>query len=480
VSHNVTYLQGSRQRVEFPGVVSLDQCDLDRTVILNLPAKRYYVQPYSGGAAAAAPAQQAAMPTAGQPGQPRGGVVTLTTTISDTLERQTIHGLEARHIKTVLLKQASANACDKSPMKVEVDAWYVDLPQQSACVRPSAAPAPTPDPSLCTDRVETRVVGDAKLGFPVRSVTTTTGGEGDKVDVSTSQLEVSELEISRLDKMLFEVPADFVEAKSSAEIIPAIATGESLADAIYGSTADGSSDAAPKKPGAIRIGVLEPVNKTDRILPPSRLRQDLVTRLSKAPYEAVTLKGNSPSAILDDARRLECDYVMLAEVIEAKTSKPGRLGGVMKLAGGGSAKDSQDAKVDYKLFAVTAPESPRVSGSSKASSGGVGIGSMLRVASFAGQMYMGMMMGGGMGFGVGGPMGMLTGLGASGGGIFDPRAMAISSVAAGMSASAMSAMGSMSGLAGFADPSETEMRQTVSDALGQAAKGAMEQLSKRK
>ena len=30
VSHNVTYLQGPRQRVEFPGVVSLDQCDLKR------------------------------------------------------------------------------------------------------------------------------------------------------------------------------------------------------------------------------------------------------------------------------------------------------------------------------------------------------------------------------------------------------------------------------------------------------------------
>src|SRR6185436_731137 len=27
VSENVTYMQGARQRVEFPGVVSIDQCD---------------------------------------------------------------------------------------------------------------------------------------------------------------------------------------------------------------------------------------------------------------------------------------------------------------------------------------------------------------------------------------------------------------------------------------------------------------------
>ncbi len=383
VSHNVTYLQGPRQRVEFPGVVSLDQCDLERTVMLNVPAKRYQVEPYPDVAAspptASVPDPQAAQIAAAQKGQPRGGVVTLTTSITDTLERQTILGLEARRIKTVMVKQASSNACDKSPMKVEVDAWYVDLPQQSACERPSGTTPPPPsDPALCTDRVETRVVGDAKLGFPVRSVTTTTGGEGDKADVSTSLQEVTELEISRLDKSLFDVPADFVEAKSSAEIVRAIATGESLSDAIYGSTADGSSDAAPKKPGTIRIGVLEPVNKTDRNLPPSRLRQDLVTRLTKAPYEAVALKGSSPSAILADAARLECDYVMLAEVVEAKTSKPGKLGGVMKLTGGGAPKDSHDAKVDYKLFAVTAPESPRVSGSAKASSGGVGMSALAR------------------------------------------------------------------------------------------------------
>jgi hypothetical protein len=331
VSHNVTYLQGPRQRVEFPGVVSLDQCDLKRTVILNVPARRYQVQPYPDVAASApADSVQAAQVAqiAAQKGQPRGGVVTLTTSITDTLERQTILGLEARRIKTVMVKQASSNACDKSPMKVEVDAWYVDLPQQSACERPSVTTPPPPpsDPALCTDRVEARVVGDAKLGFPVKSLTTTTGGEGDKADVSTSLQEVTELEISRLDKALFDVPADFVEAKSSAEIVRAIATGESLSDAIYGSTADGSSDAAPKKAGTIRIGVLEPVNKADRNLSLSRLRQDLVTRLTKAPYEAVALKGSSPGAILDDAARLQCDYVMLAEVVEAKTSKPGKLG----------------------------------------------------------------------------------------------------------------------------------------------------------
>ena len=108
----------------------------------------------------------------------------------------------------------------KAPLKVEVDAWYVDLPAQSACAQAAAAtPPPSSDPDACTDRVETTVSGDAKLGFPIKTVTVTTTGEGEKVEISASLQEVTELEITRLDRALFEVPADFVEAKSSAEIV---------------------------------------------------------------------------------------------------------------------------------------------------------------------------------------------------------------------------------------------------------------------
>ena len=55
VSQNTTYIRGPRQRVEFPGMVSLDQCDLQRTVMLSPAAKRYRVQAY-GQPVAAAPA----------------------------------------------------------------------------------------------------------------------------------------------------------------------------------------------------------------------------------------------------------------------------------------------------------------------------------------------------------------------------------------------------------------------------------------
>ena len=135
-------------------------------------------------------------------------------------------------------------------MKVEVDAWYVDLPAQTGCARPAApVPVPPADPNGCTDRLDARVAGDVKLGFPIKTVTVTTIGEGDTLEMTTSAQEVTALEVTRLAGDLFDVPKDFVEANSTAEVVPALAAGGSLADALFGSTADGTSTAAPKKPG---------------------------------------------------------------------------------------------------------------------------------------------------------------------------------------------------------------------------------------
>jgi hypothetical protein len=109
----------------------------------------------------------------------------LTTTLSDTLERKTLFDLEARHIKTVIAKQTDANACDKSPMRTEIDGWYVDLPKSaSAANTPASRPESPPAAGECRDRVEMRVVGDVSLGFPVKTVITTTTGEANKQETT--------------------------------------------------------------------------------------------------------------------------------------------------------------------------------------------------------------------------------------------------------------------------------------------------------
>ncbi|MCL6564989.1 MAG: DUF4412 domain-containing protein [Acidobacteriia bacterium] len=488
VFQNTTYIKGARQRVEFPGMVSLVQCDLHRTVILNPAAKRYMIQAHAanpqaspGQAAQAAPQSSLESSLAG--GQaPRGGVVTWLTTFTDTRERQQMFGLEARRIRAVTIKQVDANACDKTPIRIETDGWYVDLPQSAfACKKPDALPEQTePSGKECHDRVEMRVEGQAVLGFPVKTVTTTVIGEGDKQETFTSTAEVTFLEVTTLDASLFEIPSDYAAASGATELIPAMAQGASLEDALFGSTADGKAMAAPKKPGVIRIGVLEPINRSTRTVNTRMLWLDLVGKFSKAPYEALRLSGTSAADIEAEANRLGCDYILLAEITEVKTSKGGGFGGFLKAAsGGGPPKDVHEVKAGYRLFATGATSAPRLTGEVKASSGGkFGFDSALQMASFGMQMYssfsmMRAMKGfGGMGLFPGmnllGGFGSFGGVGGIGQSYFDPSSMAMNSIMG------LAAGGGLGGAP--VEPSQAEVHQTVSSAFDSLAKAVTAKL----
>ena len=157
------------------------------------------------------------------------------------------------------------------------------------------------------------------------------------------------------------------------------------------------------------------------------------------------LAGSSAADIDADAARLQCDYILLAELNEVKTSKPGKIGGMLKAAsGGGPSKDVQNVKATYRLYAAGATASPRASGDVKVTSGGFGVGSALKMAAFVGQMYSGigmmrMMRGSGLGMAGLDPISAIlssTGLGSKGFGYSDPRSMAMnaafSSIASGL------------------------------------------------
>lgn len=487
ISQSTTYFRGPRQRVELPGLTTIDQCDLERAVMLNDRTKRYRIEPYrkAGGASAAdaamdtassEPAEKdedaeeededaalaAAMAPQMQP-QARGGTVTFVTTLTDTLERQMTFGLEARRIKTVIVREASATACDKTAQRVEVDAWYVDLPRRTACSRPAPPSGPPAKGDGCTDRIESRTVGDVTLGFPVKMTTTTTVGSGEQQETVTTSSEVTSLEVTRLEPSLFEVPEGYAEAKSHAELMPALAQGASLSATVFGSTANGTSEAAPKTPGTIRIGVLEPANRTDRTLPAQMLRDELVSRFRRAPFEALPLAGDQVAAADQAAARLECDYVLRTEVVDVRSSKPNKVGSMLRsVSGDAPASERHDARVEYKAYAVGAPDRPRVTGTAKASSGGFGVGSTLRVAAFAGQTYMalGGMRGMGMGMmpGLGGGMGLYAGLG---GGL-----------------PGLGGLGSL-GASGSGSGQEKSLDDVVAQVLTNVAKGITEQLQKK-
>jgi hypothetical protein len=218
-----TYIKGARQRTEGMGYTSIYQCDLKRTIYLNDKTKTYYIAPLESGGAGGSGGQSQRAAT----NKRKGGVVTYTTTNTDTGERREIMGLTARHLKSRVVIEASEGACNSMNMEMETDGWYVDLSDGLNCATDgSAVPNFGTDQSDCVDEVRFKSVGTVKLGYPVQTTTrmklNTGAGGSDEVSAnipeSSSTQEVLDISKATLDSALFEVPAGYGEVKTMQEL----------------------------------------------------------------------------------------------------------------------------------------------------------------------------------------------------------------------------------------------------------------------
>ncbi len=213
-----TYIKGSRQRTEGVGYTSIYQCDLKRSIQINDKTRTYLITPLGASNAGAAAKGQAA-------GKARkGGVVTYTTTATDTGERKQVMGLTARRIKTKVVIAASEGACNPMNMEMETDGWYVDLPVGASCSTDgSNAPLFPVDQSDCVDEIRFKTEGTAKLGYPVETTTRMKFNTGDEVEpiatpTSSSMQEVVDVSNAPLDAALFDIPAGYREVKTVQEL----------------------------------------------------------------------------------------------------------------------------------------------------------------------------------------------------------------------------------------------------------------------
>jgi hypothetical protein len=381
-TESVTYRKGERERFEFGDVVLLKQRDLKRTVQIMKAANSYMVVP--DGSAPALPVPAAA-PNA-PPQKP--GVVTMTTTITDTGERKTMFGQQARHAKMVIDKQPSPGACDPAKQHIETDGWYIDLPIPA---QPAPDVAPSQAPAGCVDEIKATQNGDPKvLGFPISYATTITGEDGKPNVVS---MEITELEITNLDAALFDVPPGMSDAGNLQALTRAVSDANETKLAQQLTTP--AEPPAPKIPGAALVGVPEVVNKTTQQIDTRALRGRLVSELADAKLNAAPLAG-SQADLAQVAGSHGYDYVLVAEITDLKVSKAGGgLGGVLKaaskVAGGGTTQDPTEAAVTIKL--VQPDGKARYTTTAKGKDGGFDMKTGLGVAKFAGTMYMNMMTG---------------------------------------------------------------------------------------
>src|SRR5919199_957673 len=291
---STVYIKGQRQRTEMPGIISIQQCDLRRTIQINDQTKKYLIMPDDAGQ------PEASAPAAAAPQGPtqtrRGAVVTVTESIVDTGERKQMFGYTARHIKTKNVIDAPPEACNPGHMETETDGWYIDLAAGFSCDtdRPPTPPARRARPD-CVDQYRTRRTGAGKLGFPVM-VTYKSGG-GEMGGGFASTLEVTDISTVTLDPSLFDIPAGYTQAASFQELMG--------------------------MPGGM-MGI---------------------------PAVAGETPGAQAPAAEAEAKQKDCDLVLYTDLSALKQSG-GKFGGMLGRATGIGGSDRYESRVDFKLFAV--------------------------------------------------------------------------------------------------------------------------------
>ena len=389
-----TYIKGSRQRTSqsFGGAYSMDtlyQCDLKRMIQLNERAKKYMVSPL-----AAETTSDAAGKTQPGPSRPtatqRGGVITYTTTITDTGERKNFFGYNARHLKSVMTADSTPNACSPVKMRIETDGWYIDFEYDVNCASDVQYTARTPYGAKpdCQDEVRFKKVGAAKLGYAVL-VTTTIYDENGRV-TSTSTTEVVELSKTTLDASLFDIPSDYTEAKDYQELMGIPAVGSAMgSNQMAGSSrtesaASATSAAQAKAPGTIRVGVVAVNNKTNSSPSTDTVRSALIGSINGSNIDAVPIDSSSASAIEAEARQKGCDYILYTDIAQLKKSGS-KVGGLLGRATGvGAANEKYEARLDFRLVA-TGGSSPQLTSSSTAKEEGAEDVSLTAAADRAGK-----------------------------------------------------------------------------------------------
>jgi hypothetical protein len=155
----------------------------------------------------------------------------------------------------------------------------------------------------------------------------------------------------------------------------------------------GADSAAPaKKAGTLRVGVPEFTNKTSTTADTRALRQRIITELEHEKIDAIPMAAGTPVQLEARARELGVDYLLVAEITEMKVSKPGGLTKVMKATAKEETRDITEAKLNVQL--VPPGGKPRLAKTASGKDGGVGLKTGLKLAKFAGSVYMKYYMGG--------------------------------------------------------------------------------------
>ncbi|MEO7312927.1 MAG: hypothetical protein ABIX01_21255 [Chitinophagaceae bacterium] len=357
-SETTVYVKGMRKRTEAGAMmmgmptppVTIEQCDLQRTIKLNDKKKLYFIEPFNKDeedldqetptppVKTKTPVKQA--PPRNDPSKAvpqKGGIITSTYAIIDTGERKMMHGFNARHIWTVRKMSPSPDACTmKDSMVIKTDGWYIDLPKFNCPVRsrpsqkmlqqmqrPQANPDEREEPT-CKDSFVSHQSGKGKLGFILQETKTMKMGNNTQKSEFTTSIETLEFSTAKLDSMLFEIPPGYTEVKDEAELKDKMNMAEMMKEAMSNNKMAGKNPMQQgtdeKQAGGIRIGVYAPTG--DDQVDAAELQTYFASLLSGGKVDAVAISSG------EDAAKQKCDYTLTTTFTKIKSG--GKLGGMLK------------------------------------------------------------------------------------------------------------------------------------------------------
>ncbi len=335
-SESTIYVKGMRKRTEGSGFmgaaaspVTIEQCDLQRTIKINDKKKLYYIEPFSKQEEEvidedAKPVAVKSKPVPAERTKDRtGGVIYMYQSITDTGERKKMYGFTARHVWSTQKIKPSADACMmKDSMVIKTDGWYIDLPQFNCPVRSYSGAAVKggqyqPD---CKDRFVTRRSGKGRMGFPLVETKTMIMGNGQaQTSEFATTLETLEFSTMKLDSMLFEIPIGYQETKNEDDLQEKMDVSSLMKQYGFDKTDKTAIDPdAPKKEGTIRIAVLVPTG--EEALQADALQKHLVATLNSDKTEAIAVTSE------EEAKNFNCDLLLATTFTKVKqASKVGSL-----------------------------------------------------------------------------------------------------------------------------------------------------------
>ncbi len=349
-TESTIYVKGMRKRTESAGMmgmpappITIEQCDLQRTIKINNKKKLYFIEPFSKeveevideDAKVTTPVKKpvTTIPTEKTSPQ-KGGVIYMIYNITDTGERKKMYGFTARHIWTSQKIKPSPDACTmKDSIIIKTDGWYIDLPEFNCPIsyRPGKSSMPTNEKQVpdCMDRFVTRRSGKGKLGFPLTETRTMImGNKSAKTSEMEMSLETLEFTTGKLDSMLFEIPIGYTLALNESELQDKFDMAEMMKQAgnnagnINTNATDGATIGnEQKKPGVLRIGVFEPTGG-DGQLQVSSLQKHLATTLTGGTIEGIVISS------AEEAKKYNCDYTLATDFVKIKSGT--KVGGLLK------------------------------------------------------------------------------------------------------------------------------------------------------